>query len=62
MAKTAYINVRIEPELKEKAEKILKGLGLSVSDAITIFFRQVVLRRGLPFGVRIGREAEKHSS
>ena len=53
MAKTAYLNTRIEPEIKKKAEKILSSLGLSTSDAIGIFLRQVVLRKGLPFEVSV---------
>ncbi|MBK5957468.1 hypothetical protein CCR97_04485 [Rhodoplanes elegans] len=53
MAKSAYVNTRIEPALKEKAEAVLAALGLSPSDAITLFYRQVVMRRGLPFELSI---------
>ncbi|MFI5202074.1 MAG: type II toxin-antitoxin system RelB/DinJ family antitoxin [Candidatus Kapaibacterium sp.] len=53
MAKTAMIRARIEPELKEEAEAILNKLGMSVSEAIAIFFKQVRYRKGLPFDVRI---------
>jgi DNA-damage-inducible protein J len=53
MSKTAYITTRIEPALKASAEGVLQELGLSTTDAVTIFLRQVVLRRGLPFDVRI---------
>jgi hypothetical protein len=48
MAKTASINARIEPEVKEKAESIFAALGISASDAIGLFYRQVTYRRGLP--------------
>jgi DNA-damage-inducible protein J len=51
MAKTAHLNARIEPHLKVQAERILSRLGLSTTDAVTMLFRQVVLRRGLPFDV-----------
>jgi DNA-damage-inducible protein J len=51
MAKTASINARIEPEVKEKAESIFAALGISASDAIGLFYRQVTFRRGLPFDV-----------
>jgi DNA-damage-inducible protein J len=51
MAKTASINARIEPEVKEKAESIFAALGISASDAIGLFYRQVAFRRGLPFEV-----------
>jgi DNA-damage-inducible protein J len=53
MAKTASINARIEPEVKEKAESIFAALGISASDAIGLFYRQVAFRRGLPFDVYV---------
>jgi DNA-damage-inducible protein J len=51
MNKTATIRACIEPRLKKEAETILTRLGLSASQAITIFYRQVALRRGLPFEI-----------
>jgi DNA-damage-inducible protein J len=53
MAKTASINARIEPEVKEKAESIFAAIGISASEAISMFYRQVTFRRGLPFDVCI---------
>lgn len=53
MAKTALINARTERDLKEEVEVILKALGLSTTEAINIFFRQVKMRKGLPFPVEI---------
>ncbi len=53
MAKSAMIRARIEPELKEAAETILSELGLSITDAIALFYRQVKLVKGLPFDVKI---------
>lgn len=53
MAKTETIRARVEPTLKEGAEGILKKLGLSSTEAITLFYRQVILRRGLPFNVEL---------
>ena len=53
MTKTAYIAARIEPKLKKSAEGVLAKLGVSTTEAITIFMQQVVLRKGLPFDVRI---------
>ena len=51
--KTQVINARIEPKLKSSAEKIFKSLGMSTTDAISIFLSQVVLNNGLPFDVKI---------
>jgi len=53
MAKTAVISVRIDPELKRKAEQIFTELGLTTSQAIMLFFKQVELQRGLPFSLKI---------
>ncbi|MGN0847559.1 MAG: type II toxin-antitoxin system RelB/DinJ family antitoxin [Kiritimatiellia bacterium] len=52
MAKTANLYARIEPELKSEAESILCGLGVPVSNAINMFYRQIVIHRGLPFSVQ----------
>ncbi len=51
MSKSAMVRARIEPELKREAEEVFDQLGLSVTQAITIFYRQVGLRKGLPFDV-----------
>ncbi len=51
MSKTAYINTRVEPDLKRDAETIFSKLGLSMSDAVALFLRQSVLHQGLPFEV-----------
>ena len=47
------IRARTEPELKNTVERIFETLGLSCSEAINLFFRQVKLRKGLPFEVKI---------
>jgi DNA-damage-inducible protein J len=53
MIKTANLYARIEPELKNEAETILGGLGVPVSNAINMFYRQIVIHRGLPFPVKL---------
>jgi DNA-damage-inducible protein J len=53
MPKSASIHARIEPELKEEAESILKELGLNATQAITLFYRQIKINRGLPFTLRV---------
>ena len=53
MAKTAMVRARIEPILKDRAEQIFQSLGLSATQAITLFYRQVELSKGLPFEVVI---------
>ncbi len=53
MAKNAYINVRVEEEVKTKAEEILNELGINTSTAIDLFLNQIILKDGLPFDVRL---------
>ena len=53
MAKTANMYARIEPDLKSQAEAILAALGISASNAITMFYKQIVLQKGLPFEVKL---------
>jgi DNA-damage-inducible protein J len=53
MPKSAMIRARMEPGLKDRAEAMLEQLGLSATTAITLFYRQVIQQRGLPFDLRI---------
>ena len=53
MAKTEMIRARVEPELKYQAEDVLSKLGLSPTEAITLFYTQVTLHKGLPFAVKV---------
>jgi DNA-damage-inducible protein J len=53
MAKSATIRARIEPRLKQEVEKLFKEVGLTTTEAINLFYRQVKLRNGLPFNVVI---------
>lgn len=56
MAKTEMVHARIEPQLKKRAEKVFDQLGLTATEAIRLFYRQVELRKGLPFAVQIPNE------
>lgn len=51
--KNANVNVRIEENIKEKAEKILDNIGISRASAIDMFYRQIILNRGIPFSLTI---------
>ena len=50
-AKSANLYARIEPDVKEKAENILSTLGIPASSAINMFYKQIILQRGLLFEV-----------
>lgn len=47
--KSANVVARVEPEVKEKVEEIFAEIGISASTGINMFYRQVILWRGLPF-------------
>ncbi len=53
MPKTVMINARIEPRLKRRVGIIFKKLGLTTTQAVTIFFAQVENVGGIPFEVRL---------
>ena len=53
MAKTEMIRARVEPALKDEAEAVFSQLGLSATEAITLFYKQVTLQHGLPFAVKL---------
>ncbi len=51
MQKESTVRARIEPQLKAEVERVFKKVGLSTTEAITLFYRQVKMRNGLPFEV-----------
>lgn len=53
MAKTSNIFTRVEPELKEQAERVFEQLGIPMSNAIGLFLKQVVLQQGIPFELKL---------
>lgn len=52
-AKSANLYARIEPDVKEQAENILSALGIPASNAINMFYKQIILQKGIPFDVKI---------
>ena len=53
MSKSTNLYVRVEPDVKETAETILTQLGIPMSNAIGMFLKQVILKRGMPFDVTL---------
>ncbi len=47
------LNLRIDSDLKNEAEKVIDELGLSTSTAVVLFLKAVVRHNGLPFDVRL---------
>ena len=58
MNKTANLYARIEPDVKEQAESVLETLGISVSSAINMFYKQIILQQGIPFDVKLPKAPE----
>jgi len=56
LLKTTDVRCRIDEDLKTRATEVLNACGLSISDAMRLFLRQVVATQGLPFEVRVPSE------
>ncbi len=52
MAKTSSIHIRVEPKIKEKVEEILSSLGMTSTEAINIYLRQIIINCGIPFEIK----------
>ena len=53
MARTSNVFARVEPEIKEQAEQVLEKLGIPMSNAVSMFLRQIVIQRGIPFEMKL---------
>lgn len=56
MEKTATIQARINPEIKQEAQKILNQLHMTMSEAIALYLTQITLHKGIPFEIKIPNE------
>lgn len=52
MAKTATLNIRIDPDTKFRAEQLYRSFGITLTDAVNIFLRKSIMEGGLPFDMR----------
>lgn len=52
MARTDNINIRVEPKLKKEVEKTLNDLGMNITDAVTIYFKQIIMTESIPFMIK----------
>lgn len=52
MAKTSSIHIRVDPEVKEQVENILDTLGMTATEAINIYLKQIILNYGIPFEIK----------
>ena len=61
MSKTAHISTRINATDKKKAEAVFKKLGITASQAIALFYKQVSIRQGIPFPVELPNETTREA-
>lgn len=59
MNKTAMIRARMEENLKTDVEKVFNELGLTTTEAITLYYKQIKLHNGLPFSLKIPNKTTK---
>lgn len=52
MNKTASLNIRTDPDVKRRAERIYQSFGITLTDAVNIFLRKSIMEGGLPFEMR----------
>jgi len=57
--KDAVVRARIDGDIKKRAEEILHKLGLSTSEAINVYFNQILLNEGLPFDLKVPNKETK---
>ncbi len=53
MGKTTTLNLRVDPDVKKRAEKVLSQLGIPMSTAIDIYLKQISMTGGIPFAVTL---------
>ena len=58
MEKTATLNLRVNPIVKERAEEVLSKLGVPMSTAIDMYLNQIYLTGGIPFPVSLPKVPE----
>lgn len=49
MSKTTELTIEIDVDLKQKTERLLRDMGLTPAQAITLFYKQIEAKRTLPF-------------
>ncbi len=55
MSKDAIFSARIDSRVKEQGDAILHELGIKPSQALSIFYHQIIHHRGMPFDLKLPR-------
>lgn len=56
MSTSTYLQVRLDSDLKSQTESVLNQMGLTMTQAVKLFFKQVTLRKAIPFAVVVPQE------
>ena len=57
MTKTSVVNVRVDDDVKQNVERLFNDLGMNISTAVNMFFRQVIADQALPFHPKTNRRS-----
>ncbi len=52
-AQTSMLHIRVDDDIKEQATVALTAMGLSVSDAVRLFLRRVVIDQAFPLELKV---------
>ena len=53
MSETTNLSIRIDRDLKDEADRIFNALGMNLTTAITVFVRQAVRQKKIPFEISL---------
>ena len=56
MGKGTTIHARVDAETKSQAQRVLKELGMTLSEAIVLYLKQIAFHKGIPFDVKVPNE------
>ena len=56
---TTNLNIRMDKEIKDQADKIFQELGLNMTTAINIFLRTAIREKGIPFTLKLDNPNEE---
>jgi len=62
MAETTNLSIRIDRDLKDEADKVFNALGMNLTTAITVFVRQAVRQKKIPFEITLYPDNDNKSS
>jgi len=50
------IHIRVDRDVKNDADKLFRNMGLSISSAVNMFFRQALAEQAIPFQPKVGQK------